>query len=190
MLLAQIVTVWLVFIQGPDTLYPSEFIDNIEPQIQAAYLEAGVAVVFKKHLVYLGNFPQPDELNPYGYHRKIGRLARELKLLRRNRIVHFVVPHSLNGYMVGAANNNCYRKNRLSYGYATAQEYNINGEYRLNHSALGAVHEIGHMMDADHVSSRSVMNTAVLHLYNQYGPLPWDKRSVKQINNCVNWKRR
>jgi len=203
---AQVVSVWVIFIQGPGQMYPSQFIESVIPQVQETYAEIGVPVFFERVASYTGDFPAPT-LETYGgaYYRALYRLARQLKVLRRNRVVFFVVPPSSDGgYMLGAARRFCFRQGRnavlyKAMAFAVGQERNINGAYRLPWVSLEVNHEMGHSLNAQHVTSRTIMNTNALSIYQQElqagnltyeQSLPWDKRSATQIQKCVNWRRR
>lgn len=205
--LAQIVKVWVVFIAGTNQMYPSDFIQTVMPEVQASYAEIGVPVLFERVMAYTGGeFPAPTLANYSGsYYRKLYRLARQLKLLRRGRIVFFITPPSSDGgYMFGAARRFCFRERRNNVGYfpmafGTGQVYNINGAYRLTpYVSTVVAHELGHSQNAKHQNDCSMMDTNALQCTQkaqQSGNLPdgkllsWNKRSVKELHNCLNWKR-
>ena len=62
-ILAQVVTVWVIFIQGPGQMTPADFIKHNIPQIQQSYINIGVPVFFEKVAVYTGDFPAPTTQN-------------------------------------------------------------------------------------------------------------------------------
>lgn len=205
-IIAQVVTVWVIFIQGPGQMTPSDFITHNIPQIQQAYLDIGVPVVFERVAAYTGDFPAPTTQNyAWSYYRKLYRLARELKLLRRKRIVLFIVPPSSDGgYMLGAARRFCFMESRRAVGYypmafGVGEVYNAQGAYRLTpFVSVELAHELGHSQNAQHQNDCSMMDTKALQCtYNaltsgklQEGLLPWNKRSAKEIVACLNWKRK
>lgn len=205
--LAQVVTVWVIFIQGPGQMTPSDFITHNLPQIQQSYLDIGVPVVFEKVAAYTGAFPAPTTQNyAWSYYRKLYRLARQLKVLRRKRIVLFIVPPSSDGgYMLGAARRFCFMESRRAVGYypmafGVGETHNINGDYRLTpYVSVELAHELGHSQNATHQNDCSMMDTNALQCtYQRLASnslpegelLPWNKRSIKEIGACLNWKRK
>lgn len=204
--LAQMVTVWVIFIQGPGQMTPSDFITHNIPQIQQAYLDIGVPVVFEKVAAYTGDFPAPSTQNyAWSYYRKLYRLARELKLLRRKRIVLFIVPPSSDGgYMLGAARRFCFMESRRAVGYypmafGVGETHNANGDYRLTpYVSVELAHELGHSQNAQHQNDCSMMDTNALQCTQKAlingkllggELLPFNKRSQNEIRKCVSWRR-
>lgn len=122
--------------------------------------------------------------------------------LRRNRLIHFLTPRTLDGYMVGFSSGACTYKMRDSFtfknlrtgklftrggavSYSTAQLANSLGQGRFQHSIVGALHEIGHDIGAEHVLSNTVMNPAAYAVFDEIGPLAWDQTSLSEIYQCL-----
>lgn len=203
---AQVVTVWVIFIQGQNQMYPSDFINVTMPEVQASYQEIGAYINFQRVAVYSGEFPAPT-IGDYSstYYRKLYSLARDLKLLKRNRILFFVTPPSSDGgYMFGAARRFCFRERRanikfLPMGFGTGQVYNARGEFRLTpYVSTVVAHELGHSMNARHYNDCSMMDTNALQCTQKALSsgalsdgelLPFNKHSKKEIKRCVNWRR-
>lgn len=205
-ILAQVVTVWVIFIQGQNQMYPSDFISTTMPEVQSAYLDFGVYLNFQRVAVYAGNFPAPT-IGDYSssYYRKLYSLARDLKLLKRNRILFFIAPPSSDGgYMFGAARRFCFKERRanikyLPMGFGTGQVYNINGDYRLTpYVSTIVAHELGHSINAQHQNDCTMMDTNALQCTQKSlingkllggELLPFNKRSQNEIRKCVSWRR-
>lgn len=201
-MLMQIVTVWVVFISGQNQMYPNDFIEKVMPQVQTAYANIGTFVHFERVAAYTGNFPAPTTENySSSYYRKLYSLARDLKLLKRNRILFFITPPSSDGgYMLGAARRFCFRERRanikfLPMGFGTGQVYNVRGEWRLTpYVSTIVAHELGHSINARHYNDCSMMDTNALQCTQKKlasGELPdgellqFNRRSKKEITRCV-----
>lgn len=62
---------------------------------------------------------------------------------------------------------------------------NQDGLSRKAPAVYGLTHELGHAFGAGHISSRTIMNSGAISLAIEGGGLPWDNRSVEQIQNCI-----
>lgn len=97
-------------------------------------------------------------------------------------------PYENNGsrYIAGYARISCFKDLNLSPIVVFLQSKNNNGEDRLLHSAYVVAHEVAHASDATHVDTTTVMNPNPLPWITEFGWLPFDIKSKREIRRCVN----
>lgn len=121
-----------------------------------------------------------------------GRWARRNGLVGPRRMVHFIFPHSIEGYIGGVARGTCTYGTRQGYSLSNATIYNLRLENRMLHSITAAAHEIGHILGASHTPDDSfdIMNTNILPMVSQFGVPSFAPRSGNQIRKCLKRARR
>lgn len=67
--------------------------------------------------------------------------------------------------------------------YAIARKYNSFGVNRSLSSITAMSHELGHLLGASHIDTKTIMNDAAMSIGELR--LPWDIVSREQVNRCV-----
>lgn len=101
------------------------------------------------------------------------------KRFSRQGLVHFLVPPVIQDgrkWMTGVSSMRC----ASAVSYSVIEQQNSKGEDRYIHSAVAAMHEIGHGLGAEHVKSETVMNEGVLFLTKDK-LLDFDEVSIQEI---------
>ena len=116
-----------------------------------------------------------------------GRWAKRYGLLKPRQMVHFILPHSREGYIGGVARGICTYGTRLGYSLSNAAIYNYRLDNRILHSITAAAHELGHTLGASHTPENSfdIMNTNILPMVSQFGVPSFAPRSGNQIRKCL-----
>lgn len=96
-----------------------------------------------------------------------------------------ILPPTTNRFIVGYATPGCHKGNFNSTIVALLQSKNQSGQNRQNEDAYLAAHEIGHILNASHRDSETIMHAAPLPFVNKYGALPFDPASKRDIRRCV-----
>lgn len=209
MILAAIkISIWLVLVQGRVPVNDTQLDINGARYVWFEVDRELRALGYDPHLMRFRVIKDPS---PEQYSRldlsqqrlsKFVEHAYNRRWLRRNRVIHYITPRTIEGLMVGWSSGVCTYKKAKSFlfqlangrmetrggavSYSTGQYKNTEGWARLEHSWHGALHEIGHDIGAGHVSSDTVMNTAALSIYQRLqSPLGWDDASVVQIKECL-----
>ena len=88
-------------------------------------------------------------------------------------------------YIAGYARTTCFKDLNLAVVVVFLQSKNSYGDNRLLHSSYAITHELGHAMGAKHVDSMTIMHPNPLPWVTQYGALPFDIKSKREMRRCV-----
>lgn len=89
-------------------------------------------------------------------------------------------------WIAGVADTGCSRK-KFGVAYAVGEMKNADGLARFIHSVYGLMHEVGHLLGADHDDELpgTIMNSAPLIYVGADGQLHFSQKSINQIRRCV-----
>lgn len=97
-----------------------------------------------------------------------------------------ILPPTTDRYIVGYTTPGCHKDKFNSTIVALLQSRNESGQERFVHSTYLVAHEIGHMFNAKHVETETIMNYYPFPLITLYGGLPFDIKSKREIRRCIN----
>lgn len=186
----------LVVIESPDSPSPEAqiqlFLDGV-----ARLSEVNARVRFTQPPIIVPDILKLNSLDDY-IHRLFAwtKFIEGRRLRKRSRSVHFLLPPVFDSeggsYGGGAAGGVCeISSNSLrKYSYSIIRLKNQAGEDRREHSRVSALHEILHLLGANHYDRRNfqevpnVMHSAAMAFVKPNQKLPIASVTRHQVNWC------
>jgi len=176
------ILIQVIYVPGPNSLTPSEVGD----------------LLLNVKSIYDTEFPnKPVKINFSGVHYEVPKdtytIANSQKAyydwrssLQNSKGNYLVIlPPTTDRFIVGYATPGCHKDNFNSTIVALLQAQNQNGENRQIHSSYLVTHEIGHIFNASHRDTETIMSFDLLHLITLYGGVNFDVASKRDIRRCV-----
>lgn len=197
LILAAKISVWLFYVTPPpelaDTMMSKQQALATFREAAAQAKEVGADVKVTRFRTLKANFPLTAYREEWQVIGLLGDLyfkAEKKNWMRRNRIVYFLTPRSLQGYMFGASYFRCgIKKGNGSISFSTAQDHNTAGDDRAPHTLIGFKHELYRDLGATTTDSGTILDLGVLSIFNQQGYIDIDPRTYSEINSCLNLRR-
>ena len=154
---------------------------------QARLAEAGIKIKLRRcsftgkrnPAVNITNWP-----NQFYWWAKQGYSKRLLK----NQLLYIMLPPFWDEiyWIGGQAYAVCgIRRTLFSFAVGNAELVTSFGVDRWYHSAMIMVHELGHLFGARHIDTDTIMNPGATGLPVSMVTLPWDIKSIQQIQRCI-----